>query len=144
MDKKFAFTVEIDGITRAEFVTCSELTKEIGKMEYRAGGRLNPTKEAGLVNISDITLERGKTADREFADWVEEVVDTLTGKATVPGDQYKRNGDIVQRDRNGDEVRRYRFFGAFPSTKTVGNWDNNAEEFVMETLVLSLDSFKEL
>jgi phage tail-like protein len=143
-DKSFAFVVEIDGIERAAFTECSELSMEVGEMKYREGGTLVEEKEAGLVTFPDITLKRGKISDRSFYNWIKDVINVTSGLANVPGATYKRNLDVVQLDRDGSEIRRYPVIEAWPKTRKVGPWNNNSEDYVMEEMVLSCKSWDEL
>lgn len=143
-DKKYAFIVEIDGFARAAFKTCSELAIEIGEAKIREGGRMLPHKEPALGEIPDVTLERGKTDDTDFRTWVNEVCDMVAGIGGSPGDEYRRNLDIVQLNPDQSEKRRYKCYGCWPKRKSTGDWDNDSEDFQVESLLLSIGYFKEV
>jgi phage tail-like protein len=143
-DKSFAFVVEIDGIARSAFKECSELNMEIGEMKIREGGALIEDKEAGLVTFPDITLKRGRISDKSFYDWIKQVIQVSSGYALLGGDGYKRNLDIVQLDRDGSEIRRYRVIDAWPKGRKIGPWNNDSEDYIMEEMVLSCKLWDEL
>ena len=139
--EKFNFVVEIDGFRVSGFNACSELSVEVGKVELREGGRSIPHKKPGLQNFTDVTLSRGASDDRDAYTWMEQVAKMSTGTGKV-GDEYKRELDIVQIDRNGAERRRWTLTKAFPLKFVAGEWDGTAEESAMESLTLTYDSFK--
>jgi len=138
--KRFKFVVEIDSIASAAFKTCSELSVEIAKVEHREGGVLIPNKSPGLVSFTDVTLERGATNDRDFWDWVKQVADAAANAGLID-DDYKRTLDIVQQDRDGSELRRWRITNAWPVKFTGGDWDNEADENNIESVTLTYDYF---
>lgn len=138
---KFKFIIEVDGMTSAGFQTCSELSAEVGKIEYSEGGTLVPDKSPGRVTFADVTLERGACVDHELYDWFKQVVDAAAGTGLLTP-QYKRNLDIVQQDRDNTTLRRWRLSGAWPSKFVAGQWDNNADENVIESVTLTYDYFQ--
>ena len=56
--------------------------------------------------------------------------------------EYKRNLDIVQQDRDGTTLRRWSLTGAWPVKFVAGDWDNEADENVIESVTLTYDFFK--
>lgn len=142
-ESKFAFVVEIDGIAHAAFNKCSELKAELDKVEYREGGSLTPTaKDPGLLNFEDVTLERGAVPDdTDLYDWMLEAADAAsnTGRVTP---EYKRGFDIVAKDRDGTELKRWRIYNAWPRIFVAGEWDNDASEKTIEKVTLSFDRFE--
>ena len=128
-EKKFKFIIEIDGFTSSGWNKCSELSAELGVVSYREGGSLVPTKDPGLLNFTDVTLERGATTDRNAFEWFKEVADAANnGGSGLNNPAFKRNLDIVQLDRDGSEVRRYRLQGAWPNKVVIGEWDKKQPE----------------
>jgi len=144
IDKGMFFRIEIDGFASAEFMTCSELTVELGELSIRQGGTLVADKDPGLATYPDIVMTRGKTLDRDFYNWMKLLIDGASGRGTAPSTELKKDFDIVQLDRNGDEVKRYRVFKAWPKIRTIGPWDNDAEEYVIESLTLACKYWDEL
>jgi phage tail-like protein len=138
--KRFKFVVEIDGIASAGFQSCSELAVEIAKVEHFEGGVLIPDKSPGRVTFSDVTLERGATNDRDIWDWLKEVADAAANAGLVDP-EYKRNLDIVQQERDGTTLRRWRVSNAWPVKFVGGAWDNNTDETNIESVTLTFDTF---
>jgi len=138
--KKFKFIVEIDDIASAGFTTCSELSAEVAKVEHFEGGAVIPDKSPGRATFTDITLERGATTDRDMWDWFKSVIDAAANSGLLDP-EYKRNLDIVQQDRDGSTIRRWRVENAWPVKFIAGDWDNNADENVIESVTLTFDTF---
>jgi phage tail-like protein len=136
--KRFAFAVEIDGIAHSGFSTCSELSVEVAKVEYWEGGRLIPHKSPGRMTFADVTLERGATRDRDLYTWLNEVVQVASGLGIVDN-QYKRNLDVVQQDRDGSTMRRWSLYGAWPIKLVAGAWDASSDEALIESVTLTYD-----
>jgi phage tail-like protein len=138
--KKFAFVVEIDSFTYSGFNKCSELSSEIAKVEHWEGGSLIPNKSPGRVTFTDVTLERGATSDLDCYNWYKDVVNVAANSGLVDP-EYKRNADITQRDRDGNTLRRWRVTNAWPTKFIAGDWDNDSDEAVIESLTLTYDFF---
>jgi len=139
---KYRFVVEIDDFARAAFTKCSALEAEIAKVETWEGGSLTAIKEPGRVTFSDVTLERGATTDENCYSWFKEVVAAYKNTGRV-SPEFQRNVDIVQQDRDGTEVRRWTLEEAWPVKFTAGEWDNEADEAVIEMLTLTFRLFKQ-
>lgn len=138
-DKKFAFRVEIDGFFSAGFRKMSELTAEIAEIKQYEGGALTPNKSLGRVDYKDVTLERGATrTDFDAYAWFAQAINA--GANTGLGDQLvKRHLDVIQMDRSGLITKRWTLFNAWPKAFTAGDWDNDADENVIEKLTLAFD-----
>jgi len=139
--KKWKFVVEIDGVRSSGFQKCSELSVEVAKVEYHEGGALIPNKSPGRLTFSDVTLERGATKDRDLYDWLRSVANTATGLGQIDP-LYKRSLDIVQQDRDGTTLRRWSLSGAWPTKFVAGEWDNESDEVVIESVTLTYDYFE--
>lgn len=139
---KYRFVVEIDDFARAAFTKCSALEAEVAKVETWEGGSLTADKEPGRVTFSDVTLERGATSDQNAYEWFKLVVESFrdAGQATP---KFMKNVDIVQLDRDGSELRRWTLEQAWPTKFVAGEWDNEADEAVIEQLVLCFKLFKQ-
>lgn len=138
--KKFKFLVEIDKLGYSGFQKCSEISAEIAKIEHFEGGALAADKSPGRVTFSDPTLERGATKDVELFTWFKEVAN-VAANAGLIDDQYKRNADVVQQDRDNKTLRRWRLFKAWPTKFVAGEWDNDADENVIEKVTLTFERF---
>ena len=139
--KKFKFIVEIDDIGHDGFQKCSELSVEVANIQYFEGGALIPNKSPGRLTFSDVTLERGATQDHDLFDWFQEVAITTSGLGLI-GVGFKRNLDIVQQDRDGTTLRRWTLTRAWPVKFVAGDWDNEADENVIESVTLTYDFFE--
>jgi phage tail-like protein len=136
--KRWMFACEVDGLRHAGFQSCSELSIEVANVQYWEGGRLIPHKSPGRLTFADITLERGATNDRDFYDWMNEVVNVASGLG-LPTPAYKRNMDIVQLERDGTVARRWSVFGAWPVKLVAGAWDASSDEALIESVSLTFD-----
>ncbi|MCL2726563.1 MAG: phage tail protein [Polyangiaceae bacterium] len=132
--------VEIDSIASSGFQKCSELSVEVANVQYFEGGSLIPNKEPGRLTFSDVTLKRGATQDRDLFDWFQDVAIMSRGLGLV-GVAYKRNLDIVQQDRDGTTLRRWSLSRAWPTKFVAGEWDNDSDENVIESVTLTYDYF---
>lgn len=139
--KKFKFVIEIDGFARAGFQKCSEIKVEAKEVTYFEGGALIPNKSPGLLEFSKITLERGATEDLDFYNWFQQVAVASASVGEIDN-EYKRNMELVQLDRDGSELRRILLTGAWPCSVTLGDWDNTSSEVVIEKCELAYDYFE--
>ena len=139
--KRFKFIIEGDQIAHAGFQKCSELAVEVAKVEYYEGGSLIPNKSPGRLTFADVTLERGATQDRDLFDWFQDVAVTSSGLGLTDVN-YKRNLDILQQDRDGNTLRRWSLYRAWPVKFVAGEWDNEADENVIESVTLTFDYFE--
>ena len=139
--KKFKYVVEIDSVASSAFQKCSELSAEVAKVEYFEGGALIPNKSPGRLTFADVTLERGATVDRDQFDWLQDVVVTSSGLG-LTDPYYKRNLDVVQQDRDGTTLRRWCLSRAWPTKFVAGEWDNESDENVIESVTLTYDYFE--
>src|SRR3990172_6804347 len=123
----------------------SELKVEAAKIEYFEGGALIPIKDAGRLTFSDVTLERGATDDFDFFNWMNDVGNAARGPGGVGvvSPNFKDDSlEIVQRDRDNSTIRSRHLIGAFPISYMAGDWDNTADEVVIEQLVMTYDFFR--
>jgi len=136
--KRFAFQVEIDGLGSAAFRTCSDIAVEFADVDHSEGGTLIPDKSLGRATVEDVTLERGATQDHDLYDWMLDCANLAINAGLVDA-QYKRMVDVVQFDRDGTVLRRWRLHNAFIKRFVAGSWDNEADENVIESVVLRYD-----
>ncbi len=132
--RKFKYVVEIAGVAYAGFTTCSEIRVVAAVVEQWEGGSLTADKAPGRVTCPNVTLARGATADRDLWLWMQQVVGA---DAMVIEPDHIRTVDIVQQDRRGFELKRWTLVGAWPTEFKAGDWDNGADENVMEEVVLA-------
>ena len=140
-DKKFLFTVEIDGLDVAWFEACSSLEGEVGVVEQHEGGSITVADQSpGKVKFSQVTLSIGATDNDELYKWWLRVAD-VESDTGEPDDTYKKNCAIVQKDRDGSEKRRHSLYKAWPTKYKAGEWDAKAEENVIEEVTLVFKYF---
>lgn len=126
----YNFAVELDGITRMGFKTCSGLDSSTTSTKYREG--TDPTlaqrELPALLHHSTITLTRGITDDRALWDWRNDIA---RGKGT------RRDISIILRDDLGEEKVRWNVRNAFPSKWSGPSFDATSEAVAIETLELT-------
>jgi len=140
-DLKYAFQVEIPGFGSADFATCSEPVVTAGEAALWQGGSIIAKKEPGRLTFTDITLERGMSRDTDAWTWFKLTGDAASNRG-APSPTQKRHASVVQRDRAGASVERVEFFFAFCKEYGLGDWNNDADEFRMERIVLAYDWFE--
>lgn len=141
--KKFKFVIEEAGLAVAAFQKMSELSVEAAKIEYHEGGSLIPDKSPGRLTFTDVTLERGVTIDQSLYSWFLEVANAAADAGQNEPD-FKRTLDLVQLDRAGNELLRWRLVNAWPMKFNAGDWDNEADENVIEQVTLTYDYFSRI
>ena len=142
--KKFAFTIEIEGVESANFTKSSALEAEIAKVLQWEGGKLIPDKSPGRVTVSDVTLERGVAqGDSDLYNWWLDVVKMSANTGKVDG-EFQREVEIIQKDRDGVVLKRWILDNCWPTKMVVGEWDNDADENVIEMVTLTLDTFDKI
>ena len=138
LDHKYNFGVEIDGFQSAAFNKCSGIEWEAADVDYWEGGAIIPVKEPGRITVPDVTLDRGVGLDEDMHNWAVEAYDFVKNGGVVPQD-LKRNLEVVQYARDKSEKRRVTLFNGYPKKYSFGEWDNDADEVVIEQLVIRYD-----
>lgn len=133
--KKFLFTVEVAGVGSAKFQKAGPLEAEAAVIEQWEGGAITAEKSPGRVKVSDVVCDRGATKDLDLWNWFKQVANMAAGTGEVD-DLYKRTVDIVQKDRDGTELRRWTMHDAWPSKFVAGDWDNGADGNVIESITI--------
>lgn len=140
-DKKFSFLVFIDGFLSAGFSKCSAIEAEFAEIKHYEGGTLIPNKSPGRLDFKDITLERGATRlDFDAYAWFQTIANAAANVG-LKEPFFKRHLDLAQLDRDGEIMKVYTVVNAWIKTLTVGEWDNGADENVIEKMVLCYDYF---
>lgn len=141
--KKFKFIVQIDGLTVSEFATAGPLESSTAVVEqWQGGGLVAAAKDPGRVTFPNCVLTDGATNDRQTFEWYKKVSDAAKNAGDVDP-SYKKNVDIVQQDRDGTTLKRWRLYEAWPCRFKAGEWDNGADENVMRELELCYRYFDE-
>jgi phage tail-like protein len=104
----YLFTVEIDGIETARFQRCEGLEAETYVYEIEEGGLNTAThKFYGRTRYPNLVLEKGITENEALFDWY---------RQTVLEDRRieRKNGSVILKDTQNNEVKRWNFFQALP------------------------------
>jgi phage tail-like protein len=104
----YFFAVEIDGIQTARFQKCEGLEAETAVYEIEEGGLNTAThKFYGRTRYPNLVLEKGVSENEALFTWY---------KQTVLEDRVveRKNGSIILRDTQNNEIKRWNFFRAFP------------------------------
>ena len=106
--RAYLFTVEIDGIETARFQKCEGLEAETYVYEVEEGGLNHTTRKfKGRTRFPNLILEKGITENDSLFNWFKETC--LENKKLE-----RKNGSVVLKDTEGNEVKRWNFFRAFP------------------------------
>ena len=106
--RAYLFTVEIDGIETARFQKCEGLEAETYVYEIEEGGLNHTTRKfRGRTRFPNLILEKGITENDSLFNWFKETC--LENKKLE-----RKNGSVVLKDTEGNEVKRWNFFRAFP------------------------------
>lgn len=136
--RKHNFQVDVEGIQRATFMTCSDLKVTVEPIEIRESGDLETEKLPGLVNLDNVTLTWGSSDDLDFWTWMKQVAD-LRKQGGLTDDEVIRSMEIIQLERDKEtSVFRWPIQEAWPTELTLGDWDANANEITIQTVVLSV------
>jgi len=126
----FVFTLEIDGIEVAQFKECSGLKSSTQIFELEEGGMNHRVhKLPGQSRWENITLRYGVTSDTSLLSWRNEVIQ----------DEFslRRNGSIVMKTLQMQEVRRYNFVQAWPVAWEGPSFDAGAADLAVEMIELA-------
>ncbi len=138
------FIVRVEGAPgvamTAKFKTCSELSAEIAKSEIWHGGSMIAQKEPARVTFPDITLERGATDDGQLFNWFAQSAAPTPSIGGI-GQAFKRQVDIVEQDRARITINRWRLVNCWVSGYKAGDWDNESDDFLFESVTLAFEFF---
>jgi phage tail-like protein len=127
------FGIEIDGVQIAQFREVAGIANTITPIELRentpAGAQVLK-KLPGNQASGDITLRRGKSADRALWDWFKQIKDGDVAGA-------RRNGSIILYDYEQGEVARYNFVNGWPSRLAITQLSAPGNDVVIEECVIT-------
>lgn len=127
--KKYNYKVLIDGEEEAGFseVSAPDITSD--PVEYREGNMAGktPGKQPGILKYSNVTLKRGTTESRVFADWMKEI---QNGKAP------RRTVVITLMDDEMKEVASWQLEKAWPTRYSAPDFNATSNEVAIESLEL--------
>jgi phage tail-like protein len=128
----YSFSVEIDGITIAQFKEVSGINAEIQTIEHREnkiGGLPVMKKLPGARKWGDLTLKRGRTDNKALWDWIKSVQDGNMAAA-------RKNGSIVLMDYQHGETSRFSFVNGWPSKVSVGSLNAGGNDILIEEVTI--------
>lgn len=128
----YNFRVEIDNSAVAAFSEVGGLTFDIEPVEYREGNevQLHPRKLPGLRKFGNITLKRGYTDNTELFEWY---------RATLNGSVDRRDGAIILRDEDHNDVLRWNFSNAWVTKYEGPAFNANSNDVVIESVELAVE-----
>lgn len=128
----FRFSVEIDGITRAQFLECNGMQAQTEVFEYKEGGLNDYShKLPGRTTYSNITLKRGMTDSTEMWDWYMKVVSAKNKANEV------KDVSIVQFGVDNKEIHRWNLTAAFPVKWVGADYNSSNSTAGIETFELA-------
>ena len=105
-------------------------------------GRLaHSEQESWAADVLGRHARARRHAGSRFFDWFQDVAINSSGLG-LNDIGYKRNLDIVQQDRDGTTLRRWSISRAWPIKFVAGEWDNESDENVIESVTLTFDFFE--
>jgi phage tail-like protein len=133
--KKFKFLVYIGGVVRAAFQKAGPFEIENAIVETFEGGAIHADESLGRVKKTPVKCERGATKDKDLWNWFSLAAQLSEDAGLDDADPLlKRTMDIVQLSRNNKILVRWRAHECLPAKFVAGDWDNTADENVMESI----------
>jgi phage tail-like protein len=124
----YHYSIEIDGVSIAQFQEVSGLTSEIDVIELKENtpdGKYIVKKLPGNRKPPSITLKRAKSSSTALFDWHRQI-----HQGNLSGG--RKNGSVVLYSFDHQEVGRYNFFNAWPSKISMGTLKASGNEILME------------
>lgn len=144
--QRWQFAIEISGFDAGFFTTCSGLNVEHEVSRFDPGGSIFSQKLPGRANFQPLTLEKGKaqeSIDNSTIQWLQQILQAAQGTGGLPAD-FLRQLDVVEYDRAGTEIRRFRLFNAFVQAANLGEYDGSSSEVTVESLTLEFQFFDQV
>lgn len=145
-------------ITRVGFSEVGLPSVTVNEMNYRENlDNQRFSKMAGLVKYDPVVLRRGVTNNDDLYNWYRLVNDDIAtlnvaqefsrdAKITISqSDNYRKDVIIEVLDRQGDPVKAWFLFNAWPNAYKAGNGlDAQAEDKLIEEMALTYESIVEV
>ena len=131
---QFVFNVEIDAVRFPGFNKVTGLKATHEPVEYWEGGDLYPIVTPGLAKFEPVTLERAASLDPDLLLWFESVGNSVAQIGLPPPGQ-ERTVDIIQLDRAGIELERWRLLHAWPTEYSPGDWSKESNKRMEVTVI---------
>jgi phage tail-like protein len=128
----YHYSIEIDGVTIAQFQEVSGLTSELDVIELKENtkdGKYIIHKLPGNRKPPSITLKRAKSASTDLWQWHQQIFQGNISSA-------RKNGSVVLYNYDHSEVGRYNFINAWPSKVSMSALKAGANEVLMEEVTI--------
>jgi len=128
----YHYSIEIDGVTIAQFQEVSGLTSELDVIELKENtkdGKYIIHKLPGNRKPPSITLKRAKSASKDLWDWHQKIYQGKVADA-------RKNGSVVLYAYDHSEVGRYNFVNAWPSKVAMSALKAGSNEILMEEVTI--------
>ncbi len=136
----YHFSVEVDGVSLAQFQEVSGITSELDVIELKENtkdGKYVLHKLPGNRKPPTITLKRAKNSSTDLWDWHKKIYEGKVSDA-------RKNGSIVMYDYTNSEVSRYNFTNAWPSKVTTSALKAGANEIVTEEVTIVCEALERI
>ena len=124
---RYSFVVNIEGKILGAFREVSGLDVELEVVEFSEGTGGSQRKVPGRPKYTNIVLKRGFTGDMQLYNWFTEFSETPTERWA---------GDIVMMDQMHNEVARWNFENAWPSTVEGPRLNRDKNDVPIESIEL--------
>ena len=128
----YHYSIEIDGVTVAQFQEVSGLTSELDVIELKEitkDGKYVIHKLPGNRKAPSITLKRAKNSSKDLFEWHQKI---YQGKVS----DARKNGSVVLYNYDHSEVGRYNFVNAWPSKVSMSALKAGSNEILMEEVTI--------
>jgi len=128
----YHYSIEIDGVTVAQFQEVSGLTSELDVIELKENtkdGKYVIHKLPGNRKPPSITLKRAKNASKDLWEWHQQIFQGNVSSA-------RKNGSVVLYNYDHSEVGRYNFINAWPSKVSMSALKAGSNEILMEEVTI--------
>jgi phage tail-like protein len=133
----FSFCIEIDNTTGAVagFREVSGLSSSTAVVEYREGNEqpLHVRKLTGLRTAANLVFKRGITLNVELWQWYRNIVNGIADR---------RNGAVILRDEEQNDVLRWNFTAGWPTKYDGPTFNATTNEVALETLEIAVESIE--
>ncbi len=133
-----SFGLEVDGIAITAINEVSGLKMEQDVIELKQNtpdGKYMIKKLPGRPKAGEVTLTRGLTGNKSFADWVKSA---QFGKMS----DARKGGAIIVFDYEGTEVKRYNLTNAWPKSLEIGSLKAGDTSVLTEKLVITYEKME--
>ncbi len=132
----FNYLIDIGGITAGGFSEVSGLDAEVQPIDYRNGDEdFVARKLPGLKRFSNIVLKRGLIGNLDLFKWL---------NTAMIGAVDRREGAIILRDEQRNEVMRWKFTRGWATKLTGPSFKGDGNAIAVESLEIAHESLEVL